>query len=147
MPIVLGATPTGPRWNSYLLFIVWLLQFILIAYVEFVTFVSLAFMGLFGSKSNPGEQLYVIPFQPWNREVISPNDIADKTSLAVIALLFNFAILATIPYEAYVFATGNLSTQKFYHLQLVKSLYLGVLAFIILCIMGWSAFGWVLLFM
>lgn len=70
-----------------------------------------------------------------------------NTSSAVIALLFNFAILAAIPYEAHVFATGNLSTQKFYRLQLVKSLYLGVLAFIILYTMGWPVFGWVLLFM
>lgn len=70
-----------------------------------------------------------------------------NTSLGVIALLFNFAILVTIPYEAHVFAIGNLSTQKFYRLQLVKSLYLGVLAFIMLYTIGWSAFVWVFLFM
>jgi hypothetical protein len=69
-----------------------------------------------------------------------------NTSLGVIGTLFNFATFAMILYEAYALATGNLSTQKFYRLQLVKSLYLGVLT-IILCIMGWIPFGWALLFM
>jgi hypothetical protein len=65
-----------------------------------------------------------------------------KISLGVIGTLSNFAIFATILYEAHAFATGNLSTQKFYRLQLVKSVYIGVLTFIILRIIGWVPFGW-----
>ena len=67
-------------------------------------------------------------------------------SLTTATLIATFILLLTIPYEAHVFATGHLSAQKFYRLQLVKSVYLGLLGFIVLCVWGWSTFGWVLLF-
>lgn len=60
MPIILGETPSTLRWNRYILFVFWFLQFFFIGYVEFITFVSLVFMG-WGGGAKPGEQLYA-PF-------------------------------------------------------------------------------------
>jgi hypothetical protein len=76
MPIILGTTTTLPRWNSCLLFTVWLFQFIIIACFGFL--IVLIGSGGFGMKPGLGERLYAIPFVPYNRETISPNEIADK---------------------------------------------------------------------
>jgi hypothetical protein len=140
MPIVLGEAPSTPRWNRYILFVIWLLQFLFIGYLEFMNFVSLAFMGGWGSKPKAGEQLYgyFFPFVGTLKLIYC--------SLATATLVVTFILLLTIPYEAHVFATSHLSAQKFYRLQLVKSVYLGLLGFIALCVWGWLTFGWILLF-
>jgi hypothetical protein len=65
MPIVLGEAPSTPRWNHYVLFVLWLLQFLLLGFLEYVNLVSLAFMGGWagvGGKPKAGEPLYDISF-------------------------------------------------------------------------------------
>jgi hypothetical protein len=136
MPIVLGEALSTPRWNGYVLFILWLLQFLFIGFLEFMNFV----IGGWGRVSGNGkaeEQLYDFPFH--RNRLRTVGKLIDCSLAAT--LIVTFILLLTIPYEAHVFATGHLSAQKFYRLQLVKSVYLGLFGFIVLCVEGWLAFG------
>jgi hypothetical protein len=117
MPIILGAQASNARWNKKLLILLWILQLIVVIFLEFMAW----FIAALDSWGGASSMRYV-------SSLAAP--IYRSNSYSMFCLTFflaNLVLFGQICREfSHVHNLDHMTARWYYRCQLVKSLYLAV---------------------